>query len=49
MKLRIALVIFSCALSIVLALVLAKGQIQPLTDKVAQIEKGNGGRKRVSV
>ena len=39
MKLRIALVIFSCALSIVLALVIAKGQVQPLTDKVAQVEK----------
>ena len=39
MKLRIALVIFSCALSIVLALVIAKGQVQPLTDKLAQIEK----------
>ncbi len=39
MKLRIAFAIVSCALSIVLGLVISKQQTKPLTDKVAQVEK----------
>ncbi len=39
MKLRIAFAIVSCALSIVLGLIISKQQTKPLADTIAQLEK----------